>query len=154
MRLHRSTPARKWQAHKVTVQLVPVGGIPLIRPGADLVEVIWNACDSTGNRLRDGDVLAITGKIVSKSEGRFVDLRTVEPSDRAHRLARLTDKDPASSSSYSANLSRSYGPARGTSSSATASATCPPLPASTDPTSTVTTTPPSSSQPTPTTRPR
>jgi coenzyme F420-0:L-glutamate ligase/coenzyme F420-1:gamma-L-glutamate ligase len=41
-----------------------------------------------------GDALVVTSKVVSKAEGRVVDLRTVEPSPRAIELARATDKEP------------------------------------------------------------
>jgi len=44
--------------------------------------------------LRDGDVVVVTSKIVSKAEGRIVDLRSVQPSERARDLAAVTDKEP------------------------------------------------------------
>lgn len=47
-----------------------------------------------GLLLIDGDVVVVTGKIVSKAEGRLVDLAAIEPSARAERLATITEKDP------------------------------------------------------------
>ena len=78
----------------MSVELVPVRGLPLVQPGDDLVQLIADACETSGVTLAAGDVLAITGKIVSKAEGRLVDLRSIEPSPRAERLATLTEKDP------------------------------------------------------------
>ena len=49
---------------------------------------------ATGVAPTDGDVLVVAQKIVSKSEGRMVDVATVEPSPEAIRLARETEKDP------------------------------------------------------------
>src|SRR5215472_13438319 len=74
--------------------LVGVTGLPMIQPGDDLVAVIGRALTAQSTPLEDGDVVVITSKIVSKSEGRFVDLATVTPSSRACRLAVTTEKDP------------------------------------------------------------
>jgi coenzyme F420-0:L-glutamate ligase/coenzyme F420-1:gamma-L-glutamate ligase len=51
----------------LTVWTLP--GIPEITAGADLVGVI---AEAAGDTLRDGDILVVTSKIVSKAEGRFV----------------------------------------------------------------------------------
>lgn len=66
-----------------------VSGLPEIQPGADLAELVLTALDPerAARALRDGDVVAIAHKIVSKSEGATVDLRTVKPSSRALQLA-------------------------------------------------------------------
>src|SRR5215470_6090044 len=63
--------------------LVGVAGLPMIQPGDDLVALIAGALSAQSTPLEDGDVVVITSKIVSKSEGRFVDLRTVTASARA-----------------------------------------------------------------------
>ncbi len=76
------------------VRLTPVPGLPLVQPGDDLVQLIQMAAHQAGLDLQSGDVLVITSKIVSKVEGRLVDLRTVTPGDEAQRLAVETDKDP------------------------------------------------------------
>lgn len=67
--------------------------IPLIEPGTDLVRLILASAERNGP-LRDGDVLVIAQKIVSKSEGRYVDLATVQPGTAAIELASQVDKDP------------------------------------------------------------
>lgn len=76
------------------VQLLPVPGIPMVQAGDDLAAIIVRATTDAGVSLEDGDIAMVTGKIVSKAEGRLVDLATIEPSERAERLARLTEKDP------------------------------------------------------------
>jgi coenzyme F420-0:L-glutamate ligase/coenzyme F420-1:gamma-L-glutamate ligase len=64
----------------------PLPGIPEIEPGDDLAELI------AGAKLREGDLLVVAQKVVSKAEGRVVDLAGVEPSPRALELA--ADEDP------------------------------------------------------------
>ena len=59
------------------LEVIPVEGIPEVHPGDDLSKLIGRA---VGEDLRAGDILVVTHKIVSKAEGRLVDLRTVEPS--------------------------------------------------------------------------
>src|ERR1700728_5496594 len=76
------------------LQLLSVPGIPLIEPGIDLVSLICDITESQGPALREGDVLVLAQKIVSKAEGRYVDLAAITPSPRAQALARETDKDP------------------------------------------------------------
>lgn len=68
--------------------------VPLIEPGDDLVVIILSALQGAGLKLQPGDVLIVTSKIVSKSEGRYVNLRDVVPSERARSLAAETGKDP------------------------------------------------------------
>ncbi len=69
-------------------------GIPAIRAGDDLGEITWEALQRLPLELLPGDILVFAQKIVSKAEGRLVDLRTVTPGEQAERLARQTDKDP------------------------------------------------------------
>jgi coenzyme F420-0:L-glutamate ligase/coenzyme F420-1:gamma-L-glutamate ligase len=76
------------------VQIIGVGGMPEVRPGDDLAALILEAVRGQGVDIEDGDVLVVTQKIVSKAEGRLVDLRQVEPSPRARELAARGRKDP------------------------------------------------------------
>lgn len=71
-----------------------IPNLPLIKAGDDLAALIVNAATSAGITLQEGDILVITSKIVSKSEGRRIDLRTVTPSPSALEWAAKTDKDP------------------------------------------------------------
>jgi coenzyme F420-0:L-glutamate ligase/coenzyme F420-1:gamma-L-glutamate ligase len=74
--------------------LYSLQGIPLIKPGDDLAQLIADSLRASGLTLVDGDVLVVTSKIVSKAEGRRLDLRTITPSPRAVEIAQKTDKDP------------------------------------------------------------
>lgn len=76
------------------LSLTPVLGIPLIKPGDNLAAIILNALQATGIDLQDGDILALAQKIVSKAEGRLVNLAAVVPSQRALDLSASTEKDP------------------------------------------------------------
>ncbi len=68
--------------------------IPLIRPGDDLVAITLAGLSAAGVMLRDGDVIVVGQKIVSKAEGRFVDLKQIHASPEAEALAEETSKDP------------------------------------------------------------
>jgi coenzyme F420-0:L-glutamate ligase/coenzyme F420-1:gamma-L-glutamate ligase len=59
-----------------------------------LAEIILRAIAKAGAKLEDGDVLVVTSKIVSKAEGRLVNLAQVTPSPHAVELAAQTEKDP------------------------------------------------------------
>lgn len=76
------------------LSIVAVPGIPLIAPGDDLSTIIIRAIDVAGMRLTDGDIIVIAQKIVSKSQGRLVDLAAVTPSPRALEVAAVVGKDP------------------------------------------------------------
>ena len=76
------------------VTIVGLDGVPVVRPGDDLAALILAALEASGEALRDGDLLVVTHKIVSKVEGRVVDLTTVEPSDFARRHAARFGRDP------------------------------------------------------------
>lgn len=79
-------------APRLTLTALP--GIPIVREGDDLVPMILEGLARAGLRLEGGDVIVVTSKLVSRAEGRFVDLRAVEPSDRARDVAAKINKDP------------------------------------------------------------
>jgi coenzyme F420-0:L-glutamate ligase/coenzyme F420-1:gamma-L-glutamate ligase len=74
--------------------LIALPGIPMVRPGDDVAAMLIAACERADLAPQDGDVLAVAQKIVSKGEGRHVDLAAVEPSPRAQELAAEVGKDP------------------------------------------------------------
>jgi len=76
------------------LSFTPLPGLPAVRQGDDLAGLIGLALARAGIELADGDVLAITQKVVSKAEGRLRPLAGVEPSARARELAAETGKDP------------------------------------------------------------
>jgi len=79
-------------AKSVTYFAVP--GIPLIKPGDDLATVIGGALKAAQFELTTGDIVVIAQKIVSKSEDRYVELKSVVPSEQALAFAKDIGKDP------------------------------------------------------------
>jgi coenzyme F420-0:L-glutamate ligase/coenzyme F420-1:gamma-L-glutamate ligase len=69
-------------------------GIGEVRPADDLVELVTAAAARDGWSWRDGDVVIVAQKIVSKAEGRFASIDAVDVTDQARELARRTGKDP------------------------------------------------------------
>ena len=80
------------------IRIIGLQGLPDITPGLDLAKEITSRVSAEGLTLGavDGlpDILVVTQKVVSKSEGRLVDLRTVTPSPFAQQFARRYEKDP------------------------------------------------------------
>ncbi len=76
------------------IEIQPLAGIGEVRPGDDIGEILGAALRAAELRLLENDVLVVTQKIVSKAEGRFVDLASVVPGAEAMRLAEVTRKDP------------------------------------------------------------
>jgi len=74
--------------------LTALPGIPSVQPGDDLAGLLLDALKEAGITLHNGDVLVIAQKIVSKAEGRQVDLSTIEPGAEASEIALTTGKDP------------------------------------------------------------
>jgi coenzyme F420-0:L-glutamate ligase / coenzyme F420-1:gamma-L-glutamate ligase len=66
----------------------------MIQPGDELAPLILQALRNDRVNLEDGDILVLAQKIVSKAEGRLVNLETVEPSQKACELSRVVGKDP------------------------------------------------------------
>jgi coenzyme F420-0:L-glutamate ligase/coenzyme F420-1:gamma-L-glutamate ligase len=78
----------------VALTIIALPGIPLVQPNDNLVELILQGIERAEQQLQDGDVLVVTSKIVSKSEGRYRVLDTVTPGEEARRIAGETGKDP------------------------------------------------------------
>lgn len=74
--------------------LAALPGIPLVFPGDDLAVLILEGVERAGLVLQDGDLLVVTQKVVSKAEGRLINLVEVDPSPEAIRLGEETNKDP------------------------------------------------------------
>lgn len=73
--------------------ITPLSGIPLIKKGDDLTAILLKAIEDHNIILTDEDILVVTQKIISKAEGRMIDLATVRPSQTACDLAQKTRKD-------------------------------------------------------------
>lgn len=78
----------------VPLQLFPLNGLPMIKPGDDLPGLLLRVLTENNLRLEDGDILVLAQKIVSKAEGRIYKLSEIEPSAEAKKIAEATDKDP------------------------------------------------------------
>jgi coenzyme F420-0:L-glutamate ligase / coenzyme F420-1:gamma-L-glutamate ligase len=76
------------------IELRAIRGIPEITEGADLALEISNAASSSRLSLANDDILIIAQKIVSKAEGRIVDLEDIVPSPDAIALGEKQDRDP------------------------------------------------------------
>jgi coenzyme F420-0:L-glutamate ligase/coenzyme F420-1:gamma-L-glutamate ligase len=78
----------------MNLRIEPVQHVPEIYTGVNLGDCLKKAIHASGWTLESQDVLAVTQKIVSKAEGRVVDLRCVEPSAYSTSIARRMSKDP------------------------------------------------------------
>jgi coenzyme F420-0:L-glutamate ligase/coenzyme F420-1:gamma-L-glutamate ligase len=76
------------------VRIIGLAELPEISAGTDLTDAIITAAQGQSIALTSGDILVVTQKVVSKAEGRLVDIHTVTPSAFACQIARLQEKDP------------------------------------------------------------
>src|SRR5690606_433465 len=81
-------------AMEAAVHILPISGLPEVNPGDDLDSMLIDAIQSSAGDLKRGDVVIVTHKIVSKAEGRIVDLESVDPSPFARKWAEAWGKDP------------------------------------------------------------
>ncbi len=77
-----------------SITLTAIEGIPMVKAGDDLGALVASGLEHSGLKLEAGDIVVVCQKIVSKSEGRLVSLREIEPSEFASNLARRWEKDP------------------------------------------------------------
>ena len=76
------------------IEVFAIPNLPMVRAGDDVASLIAEAAERADLTLRDRDVVVIAQKIVSKAEGRTVDLATVVPTAEAIALAEKVEKDP------------------------------------------------------------
>ncbi|NIS09994.1 MAG: coenzyme F420-0:L-glutamate ligase [Candidatus Dadabacteria bacterium] len=76
------------------LELIPVNGIPEIKEGDDLSQIIVDGFKSSGIELEEKDILVIAQKVISKSEGKVVDLNDITPTPFAKKLGDELLKDP------------------------------------------------------------
>lgn len=81
---------------KMATQFTVTGveGVPLVGAGDDLADLLISALEKQDLRPAKDDILVVAQKVVSKAEGRFLDLSSLEPSVMAVKLARETGKEP------------------------------------------------------------
>jgi coenzyme F420-0:L-glutamate ligase/coenzyme F420-1:gamma-L-glutamate ligase len=68
--------------------------IPLVKPGDDVAQLIFDAIKSENLDLLDGDMIVISQKVVSKAQGLLVDISTIQAKKSARSIAKRTRKDP------------------------------------------------------------
>jgi coenzyme F420-0:L-glutamate ligase/coenzyme F420-1:gamma-L-glutamate ligase len=76
------------------IQIIGIEHLPIVKTGDNLAGLICNAAESQGSRIQNGDVLVITHVVVSRAEGRVVNLDEVVPSEFAKNIAEQHGKDP------------------------------------------------------------
>ena len=76
------------------LEIIGIDELPEIKEGDDLVRLFLDALEAKNVKLEDGDAIVFTSKIISKSEGRVVDLSDVRVSSEAERIAQEMEKDP------------------------------------------------------------
>ncbi len=79
----------------MTISIFGVPGLPEIAAGSDLAAMIAAASAAAGSPIAHGDIVVVTSKIVSKAEGRTVELDSVTPSPFAQQFAEAWEKEPA-----------------------------------------------------------
>lgn len=77
------------------IQIIAVEGLPIIKAGDNIAQLVCNAAVKQGTPIKNGDLLVITHVFVSRAEGNIVNLDTVIPSEFAKAIAGRSDKDPA-----------------------------------------------------------
>ncbi|HYA99012.1 MAG TPA: coenzyme F420-0:L-glutamate ligase [Ktedonobacteraceae bacterium] len=75
------------------LSIIPINGIGDISPGSNLGFIIYEAMRAQNIELKQGDILVVTQKIVSKAEGCIVRLDDIQPSEFARSLAAESNKD-------------------------------------------------------------
>ena len=76
-----------------SILIIPVIGIPEIKPGDELVKIVLDAVARQDLAINDGDIIVFAQKIISKAEGRIVNLSEISPSPFAISTARELDKE-------------------------------------------------------------
>lgn len=76
------------------VSIVGLEGFPLVKAGDNLAKIIVETAKKNSVSVGDGDIVVVAQKVVSKAEGRIVQLKDVKPSERAKEMAKITLKDP------------------------------------------------------------
>lgn len=77
----------------MSLTLTPLQNIPIIRRDDNLADIFVKSLIDSNISIQDNDILVVAQKIVSKAEGRAVNLATITPSQRAIELAQKTEKD-------------------------------------------------------------
>jgi coenzyme F420-0:L-glutamate ligase/coenzyme F420-1:gamma-L-glutamate ligase len=77
------------------VQTIEIGNLPIIKAGDNLAHLVCDAAERQGTPIQNGDILVVTHVIVSRAEGKVVNLDEIVPSEFAKNIAAQYEKDPA-----------------------------------------------------------
>ena len=75
------------------IELIGLKEFPLIEPEDNLGEIIINSISSNNISINDNDIIVVAQKIISKSENRYINLDTVDVSEKARKLSLKLNKD-------------------------------------------------------------
>lgn len=78
-----------------SIRIYSLNNVGNIKKGDELEEIIIKSLDKSGLNIDNGDILVIAHKIVSKSEGRVINLSNIKPSQKALKYSKITGKNPA-----------------------------------------------------------
>ncbi len=76
------------------ISILGLEGLPMINAGNDLASLIVSAARNNEIEIEDGDVVVVAQKVISKAEGRVVQLDEVTPSEKALEIAKKTRRNP------------------------------------------------------------
>ena len=77
------------------VRIIGIEGLPIIKAGDNLAELICDAAEKQSTPIQNEDILVVTHVVVSRAEGKVVNLDEVVPSKFAKNIAEQYKKDPA-----------------------------------------------------------
>lgn len=76
------------------LEVIALNNVPSINEHDDIAKITIQHCKDSGIEIEQNNIVIIAQKIISKSEGRFVNLKSVIASDKAKKIAQQTAKDP------------------------------------------------------------
>ncbi|MEM2264522.1 MAG: coenzyme F420-0:L-glutamate ligase [Nitrososphaerota archaeon] len=76
------------------IRIIGLTNMPLIKKGDDIAKIIIENIEKEGLCIEEGDIIVISQKIISKAEGRIINLKKIKPSEKAIKIAEITNKDP------------------------------------------------------------
>ncbi len=76
------------------IEIIGIKGIPDVKPGDDIAQLIYEACERNKINVENGDIFVIASKIVAKAEGRLIKLSEIVPSVFSIRASKIVKKDP------------------------------------------------------------
>ncbi len=79
---------------KSRIEIIPIPVVPDIKAGDKLDIIILESMKNADEFLSEGDIVVVAQKVISKAEGRLIDLKLVNPSEKSLQIAKQNDKDP------------------------------------------------------------